>query len=71
LNSATEDAKLVSVSTDAKRMGVIGEIMVKLYRAECYEREGKKVVHQKLLSKGPEEVHEKALKGQAKSLGVL
>jgi hypothetical protein len=52
-------------------MGVVGEIVVRLCRGHYYKPEGKKVVHKQLLSKLPEEVHEKALKGQAKSLDVL
>jgi hypothetical protein len=52
-------------------MGVVGEIVVRLYRGRSCQQDGLKVVHGQLLSKLPEEVHEKALKGQAKSLGVL
>jgi hypothetical protein len=62
---------LASATADAKRMGVVGEIVVRLYRGRSCIRDGKKVVHGQILSKLPEEVHEKALKGQAKSLGVL
>jgi urease alpha subunit len=64
---AIDDEKLDTLSSDIKVMGQVGEIVVKVLRRTEAKVIRRKIEQENLLSDNPLKVHEKALKGQAKS----
>jgi len=64
---ATDDSKLARIKQDTKRIGQIGEIKLTVYRASldtlCQDQHTRDNAHISDLS----HIHERALKGQAKS----
>ncbi len=67
---ATDDEQLDSLRSDTKVMGQVGEIVVKVLRCTEPKAVGWKIVQENLLEDHPTSVHEKALKGQAKSHSI-
>lgn len=68
---AGDDEKLQDLNHDARSIGSVGEIEVRVERRTEGVVAGKKVVKEDgLESKHPSMVHERALKGQTKSHGV-
>jgi hypothetical protein len=66
--SATDDAKLADVKEDMERIEEVGEIIVKIYRGGEAEDKTKTAIAGILKLPGVDDtVHEKALKGDAKS----
>jgi len=64
---ATDDEQLDTLRSDIKVMGQVGEIVVKVLRRTEAKVIGRKIEQENLLSDNRSKVHEKALKGQAKS----
>jgi hypothetical protein len=64
---AIDDEQLDTLRSDIKVMGQVGEIVVKVLRRTETKVVGLKIEQENLLSENPSKVHEKALKGQAKS----
>ena len=64
---ATDDEQLDTLRSDIKAMGQVGEIVVKVLRRTEAKVIGRKIEQENLLSDNRSKVHEKALKGQAKS----
>jgi hypothetical protein len=64
---ATDDEQLDTLRSDIKAMGQVGEMVVKVLRRTEAKVIGRKIEQENLLSDNPSKVHEKALKGQAKS----
>ncbi len=67
---ATDDEQLDTLRSDIKAMGQVGEIVVKVLRRTEAKVVGRKIEQENLLSDNPSKVHEKALKGQAKSHSI-
>lgn len=65
---ATDDSKLANVCEDMRRMDQVGEIVVKIYRGGKIEDiDGNPATPAVNLGGAETSVHEKALKGGAKS----
>ena len=64
---ATDDEQLDTLRSDTMVVGYVGEIIVKVSRRTEVKVVGLKIVQENLLSDNRSKVHEKALKGQAKS----
>jgi hypothetical protein len=67
---ATDDEQLDTLQTDIEYMDQLGEIVVKVLRRTEAKFVGRKVEQENLLEGHHSRVHEKALKGQAKSHSV-
>ncbi|PMD38440.1 hypothetical protein L207DRAFT_585338 [Hyaloscypha variabilis F] len=70
IHTSTDDENLDALETDKSLMNKVGEIVVKLHRRHKSHFIGPKVEHDAPLDAPPSVVHEKALKGQAKSHGI-
>jgi len=71
IETTSDDARVGDLKNDTERMGKVGEILVKIYRGDKGEPSQNKLTSFDPLGDGSGEVHEKALKGQAKSHSVL
>ena len=67
---ATDDEQLYTLRSDTMVMGHVGEIIAKVSRRTEVKVVGLKIVQENLLEHRPSNVHEKALKGQAKSHSI-
>ncbi|KAF7943747.1 uncharacterized protein EAE97_005817 [Botrytis byssoidea] len=69
--TSTDDSKLASIKEDATRLSVVREIVVKVYRrgerTRAINQSKRPDAFQKLAADSSASVHEKALKGHAKS----
>ena len=67
--AATDDSKLAHVKEDAKRMKAIGEIIINVFRKASHIKQYF-TTHAGFDSSATSPVHEKALKGDAKSHSI-
>ena len=70
IHTATNEEDLKTLRIDFPLMRKVGEIVVKLHRRNKSRFIGPKMQQRVCLNEAPPTVHEKALKGEAKSHGI-